>query len=257
MNEITTFKPEINPYMLALKDKRICELPEKPAKIHVAAVVTRCLNDLSHKMNGDDFKLFCDNAYQEIRLVFPQCTQAEFQMLCFNGIRGYYGETVGMSVVNLHKWIKGFLNSEQRIKAKKEMKVLESKEEKVDEAKIRKEYIETIRKQFENYKSTGALKLTFAGVLYDEFVSQGLINLSAEARKVLFKQAKARLIEQKKAARLKVVGLVQRMEIVKVLDRLQSDMENKSDNAMIIIESKTMAIKMYYDSIKAFPKTFK
>lgn len=251
--QIPQIKPDFNPYFLALKDKRLTEMSEKDAKMHLAKVVTRSLNDLSHKMTEDDYKTFCNAAYQEVRLIFPQCTAAEFQMLCFNGIRGEYGDTIGISIVNLHKWIKGFLNSEQRQKAKKEMAALQQVEEQVDEEKVRADYIATIRKQFDHYKKTGTLNLTFPGVLYDELESQGLIQLTVEAKKVLFAQAKEKIIEKKKAARLKVSS-VQRMEIVKCIERLEFDCENQADKSLIKIEAKTMAIKRYYDSINKFPE---
>ena len=256
MNELAVKEKEFNPYAIALKCDRLTAIKESVAKKHVSEVVTRCLNDLSHKMTQADYQVFCESAFQEIKLMFPQCTTGEFQMLCFNGIRGAYGETIGMSVVNLHKWIKGFLNSEQRIKAKAELKALESVTKEVDEAKLRAEYISVIENQFNNYKKTGMLKLTFAGVLYNEFELQGFINLTTPVKQILYNDAKKKIIEQKKVARLKCSS-VQRMEIVKMLDRLESDLENKTDKSQIVIESKAMAIKRFYDSIQEFPKDFK
>lgn len=129
----------------------------------------------------------------DIKEYFPRLTLDEFNLAVRRGLRFEYGKYYGFNVLSVHKFIESFLACEEREMAlsKQQRYLQEAKDRETEPLSVEQKWEimkHGILSQFEAYKSTKVIR-DYGNASYDFFAKAGVIQLSNEEKKLIFKEA--------------------------------------------------------------------
>lgn len=241
-------KPCSNLYAIALQGRKIMDMPKAEAMKLIIDLLDKTYKDSGQIPIPNSIKPFAEGVYSDLNVIFSACTIDELKLCLYNGIRKEYGEFYGINVATVHGWIKAFIASEKRQKAKLEYnrpinKPAMTKEEAEEAWKV------SMQKQFTEYKQTGRLHIEFPTYQFKEFEERGLISLSIEQKEALFKVAVNKVVELKRLDLVKVRTHNERVKIKGFIERVLSGNMTAIDKSEVQQMARRMAIEDYYDNI--------
>jgi len=185
--------------------------------------------------NHEDLTIHCvsiiSNSYAYLRYGAPEDLESQAEMLAKDlieyfgglgileidlsidlGVRGEYGEFIGLSNATYFKWVKDYMTSYERMEAFKKVKELPPATNKTP-------MNEAIIAAFERYKKHG--HIIDAGNIYYDYLDQlGLVPFTTEEKKELMQVARERLVVGQNPDNFK--SLSERNEIKAFINELMS-----------------------------------
>lgn len=207
MNDLTTQNNQIQVSHFETKVERVFQSnkflnsTEKEMKLFLLDQVSKSFLLRGYKTTDQDNAIIVTELLKEIQKRFKAITFKEIEIAFENGLRGEYGEYMGLSVITFSNFIKGFKESRQRadmIKLHKEVKeeVVVTEEEK---KKNFEEFLEScIFKPYE----TRSYNLYSWSYIYDFFRSIGYCRFNEKTESEIIKKAKSVSLEKAKAKKL-------------------------------------------------------
>lgn len=249
MSNLVEFK-ETNPYKLAIINGiRFKDMAQDVAIQRILETITKTYFEANFKPTSHEQGLgIAKGVFDDICRLYAQITTEDFKLLCSNGVRGEYGEFMGLSIVTFSSWCKAYLRSEARIKAKLELQPNEVKPV-ATKTEAEYEWKQAMKRQFENYKKTGVLAVEFPSFQYKEFVDRGLIKLDKQEMEAIFEVAKGKVLETKRIARLNPKSISDLSKISAFIERVETGKMSVDDKTVIQQEARIIAIKNYYNGI--------
>lgn len=146
----------------------------------VLAQVEKSIVHLGWKVPNDtDMELLVNEITTSIRNDYKQLRTEEISMCFAKGIRGEYGDFMGMSIVTFEKFIIGYLNSQYRINLGK---TLPRPEEKATPKELtRQDRIDFALKAFQAFKEKGFYN-DLGNIVYAFLDSEKLIPFTAKEK---------------------------------------------------------------------------
>lgn len=209
--------------VLQLINKALMELGQSPTG-NSAGERSKYLMAMSHLIIND------------VKFYFPQLTIAELGQAIRRGIRHEYGEYFGFNVISVHRFVQGYLESEDRNNALSRQKLyLESRnvpEEPSEEEKERmmEEGFEHCRQYF---RRTGKI-LDIGNVNYQYLVDQGKLNPTIEEKQQYYRDAEKQIEHETRMEENSIQHLFNRRVV-------QSD-----NKGLIIARAKELALMGYF-----------
>ena len=184
---------------------------------------------------------------EEIQSYFPNLTMQELKIALNKGIRGEFGEFMGVNVITYHKFIKAFLNDEKRkdviLKQREYIEEQNRAKSESEIAQIEKEFWENETKRIAEFKKTGVLKTDNYETLYKIYEKAGKIDLSNSEKWELFVKAKAETLQELRKLSAKVDNPKKINEQIK---RIESKQTTKIDDLKIVDMACKMIMEDYY-----------
>jgi len=251
----TTYSPKLNQVELQLfeasKSKTVLDLLKENESETVKTInqlVSSNLNSLGQKpKTANEISLIVIGLIEEIETYFKSLTMQELKLASNFGIRGEFGEFMGLNVITYHSFIKTFLNGEKRkdailkqIEHLAEQKRVKSAEE---IAQIEKEFWENETKRISEFKKTGVLKTDSYERLYKIYESAGKISLSNSEKWDYFEKARLKVVESLK---LEAQDSMKPKPIIEQIKRIESKQTTKLDDLKIADLACKMAIEDFY-----------
>ena len=133
--------PEETEMIRLYSSERALQLPE--IKMVLTGYVIMASQVGGFKLHSDpqELKVLITLLHEEIRDHFPNIKTLEVQKALNEGIRGNYGEYVGLSIKNIHNWLKAFLLNEKRNQA---IKIYKERKSEMEYKELNEEEIENV-----------------------------------------------------------------------------------------------------------------
>jgi hypothetical protein len=238
------------------KDTRFADVFLNDKEKTIAGMIRflrECALDLGH--TKPDEKLIthtADNLGLEIinTKEFVNLKVAEVKTAIKSGIRGEYTEKDaynGLSIVNVHKWLKSFIFDEKRKDAINKQILWESRDltpviTDEDKKRLEAEFWEREKKNAEKFKRGEPVDIFAPITVMKYYEESGLIKLTKAEKWVEYEKAKKQLIEQMKRQR---IGDASR-ELREKIKRFESGDLNESEKKEISCHACRMVIEYYY-----------
>lgn len=244
-----------NPYIVAITSGKILEMKKSDALKEIIDLLQKTYYDAGQVMPGHDVKTQSQNLqilaraiFEEVEKTFRNLRIEEIKLAFRNGVRKEYGDFFGLNVSTFHGWIKRFVADEKRAEA-----YAKTKQEVImpiaTESEAFEMWREAIKKQFEQFKSTGILSCEFPTYQFKEFERLGILVLSIEEKMALLEPAKRKLIERKKLLRLRPKNKASFAGAADFLRAAETDTLSENQKEEIKQQARLMAIENYYTSI--------
>lgn len=195
----------------------------------------------------DEIALIVIGLIEEIQSYFPNLTMQELKLASNKGIRGEFGEFMGINVITYHKFIKAFLNDEKRkdviLKQREYIEEQNRIKSQSEIEQIEKEFWENETKRIAEFKITGVLKTDNYETLYKIYEKAGKIDLSVSDKWEMFVKAKAETLNELRKLSAKVDNPKKINEQIK---RIESKQTTKVDDLKIVDMACKMIIEDYY-----------
>lgn len=183
------------------------ELPINQMEAEIAKLITNILADAGFKSSTDDSVIIhlSTRLSEDARSRYKHLTLSEIKMALNSGVRGDYGQFMGINVTTINNWIKAFETCELRKMAMIDYNTRLSAPTQKPEPTP--EEIENIlktacNKAYEDFKKDGSLPYS-CGAIYDYFKKNKGIVWTKEERAQIEKEAevayKGKLKEKGKA----------------------------------------------------------
>ena len=207
----------------------------------------------------DEIALIVIGLIEEIQSYFPNLTMQELKIASNKGIRGEFGEFMGVNVITYHKFIKAFLNDEKRkdviLKQREYIEEQNRIKSQSEIAQIEKEFWENETKRIAEFKITGVLKTDNYETLYKIYEKAGKIDLSVSDKWEMFVKAKAETLKELRKLAVKVDNPKKINEQIK---RIESKQTTKVDDLKIVDMACKMVMEDYYRiQLTKLPPEFK
>lgn len=232
------------------QNNRLSTLQPKEVLNSLLLAVARAYADSGQKTPSDNELSRTVMAIEEdTRQHFPSITIAELQHVIARMIRGYYGEFTGISVANIHKAVRSYMESEERaefIRMARDVnqKMLPSKADKTEYEK-RQSLKDAAVKKYELHLN-GLPWSDFGNPTYDFLDSLGMMSFTPERKKEFMNLAKNQLIAKKK-------GELHNTELYtpKADDLLRAieNIRNNTEKAKITAQAKRIALQIYFNEL--------
>lgn len=251
----TTYSPKLNQVELQLfeasKSKTVLDLLKENESETVKTInqlVSSNLNSLGQKpKTANEISLIVIGLIEEIETYFKSLTMQELKLASNFGIRGEFGEFMGLNVITYHSFIKTFLNGEKRkdailkqIKFQEEQNRIKSPTE-IKQIEI--EFWNNEQKRIIEYKKTGILKTDNYERLYKIYESAGKISLSNSEKWDYFEKARLKVVESLK---LEAQDSMKPKPIIEQIKRIESKQTTKLDDLKIADYACRLAIEDFY-----------
>jgi len=136
--------------------------------------------------------VLADSVADDLFTYFKTLSIKEVGLAIKNGIRGEYGEYMGINVKTCHQFFKAYQESFNRIEVIRKQAMQDEPEEKLTEVEISEIMNEACRTSFTKYRESGEL-VDFGGSKFTHLKKIGLINLTAERYAEIFERAKTQV----------------------------------------------------------------
>jgi len=256
METLPTKREDISPfvrgtdieYVQAYYGTRLADIPVNDALKKILQIVNKAYFELGKSPSGstkeERKKLMMTMAkliLNDARLYFQKITIDEIEMAVKRGIRNEFGEFYGLNVIAVHKFIEGFIESEERKAAlerqRRFVELLKPPPEPTAEEIAQKmaEGFEFCRNE---YYQTKCIR-DYGNVNYHYAVINGWINLTGDEKWDLYHQAE----------KLVKVEMLQEATTFHQFASWQSQAD-PADDARVVRKAKDLALKQYFDKLK-------
>ena len=245
---LTTYSPKLTPtevqILEATQSKTVLQLLRETQSDGIKAInqlVSTNINSLGQKpKDQNEISLIVIGLIEEIESYFPNIASNK-------GIRGEFGEFMGVNVITYHKFIKAFLNDEKRkdviLKQREYIEEQNRIKSQSEIAQIEKEFWENETKRIAEFKITGVLKTDNYETLYKIYEKAGKIDLSVSDKWEMFVKAKAETLKELRKLSAKVDNPKKINEQIK---RIESKQTTKVDDLKIVDMACKMIMEDYY-----------
>lgn len=231
------------------------------AQTNSPKILSMSINDISRNCTGYLTKAYVDAGFQipdnatilimsnsvadDLFTYFKTLSIKEAGLAIQNGIRGEYGEFMGINVKTCHQFFKAYQESFNRNEAIRKSKMTDEPEEKPTEQEINAIMDKACIDAFIKYKTTWQL-VDFGGVKFTHLKNKGLINLTPERYAEIMKQAKEQVTAESTATIFKSGQESQAAEIAKMVLKDIDKHETVKNAARLI------ALREYFDYLIEF-----
>lgn len=171
-----------NPPAFSLEKKTVFQI--------VQISVAKCYADLNWKAPSDADKSYLINELTDnIRSRYKSLRAEEIPIAFSRGIRGEYGEFMGLSVITFEKFISEYLNSQFRIDLGKSMP--KAIEQRTEVNLTREDRIAFANQAFAKFKVDDFYN-DLGNIVYDFLDSEGLITFTAKEKFEIMEQVRKR-----------------------------------------------------------------
>ncbi|MBB5621597.1 hypothetical protein HDE69_002658 [Pedobacter cryoconitis] len=199
--------------------------------------VVKSINHLGFKLPGDaDLDVLVHEITKSIRSTYKQLRKEELEICFANGIRGVYGEFMGLSVVSFEKFIIRYLASDYRIKLGKTLPKAELPSP--SRELTRQDRINFAQKAYEKFKIAGSYD-DLGNIIYNFLDSEKLIPFTTPEKFGILEQAR-----QKEYQRLQNPASME--ESRKFNKQIESLM---SDHGHLIPKAKKIALNVFFKNL--------
>ncbi len=201
---------------------------------------------------ASDLVLQADLLENEIKTYFPTLRVINFELALSNGVRGLYGEYMGLSILTYNKWIKAKQSERVYKEFKDEPIHCPTQDELID---AEKDWRKQMIAQFNFYKETKRIDISFPNFQYRGFVDNGLLK---ENDYTLYMESAGRHVIEKAKSKRITADTYNRNKLSEMIRRVEEGNANKQDTHSISQQAQTDCIKAYYDSLNElkFKDTF-
>lgn len=182
------------------------ELAVIEAQINSPKILSMSISAIAVECNGFLVKAFVDAGFtiqggnhamtilaesvaDDLFTYFKTLSIKEAGLAIKNGIRGEYGEFMGINVKTCHQFFKAYQESFNRTEALRKQAMKDEPEQQPTESEVNEIMKTACLSAFDKYKSTGEL-VDFGGSKFTFLKKIGLINLTPERYNEIFEQAK-------------------------------------------------------------------
>lgn len=163
---------------------------------HCLDYISRAYIDAGYQLPaGESIMMLADSVADDLFTYFKTLSIKEAGLAIKNGIRGEYGEYVGISVKTLHNFFKSYKDSfdKQEVERKKAMN--DEPEKKLSEQEANEIMKQSCINAFKAYKETQQLS-DFGGAKFNYLKKLGVINMTKERYNEIFEQAKQQVLHE-------------------------------------------------------------
>ncbi len=178
----------------------------------------------------------------ELEKYFPSITAERFEKALNMGVRGEFGEYMGLNIITYNSWIKSYQVKPKYVKPSDDCNLPSDDQLK----RLEHDWKLATQKQFSDFKQSERLDIVFPTTQYKEFFERGLLNV--DDYRAYLESAKRHIIEEKKKKRL-TSPAYKLKPLSEIINRISNGIENEDDNAIIEAQAKKEAIENYYRSI--------
>lgn len=237
--------------LAGFSEKTISQLDPKDAGQKITTLMSVALFEVNYK--ADNIEELVKLTVRDIFLDFGHNTLSEISIAYRKGVRGEYGEFMGMSVRTFYNWIKCF-NEETKPEAFRNLAMLKAKydvpkeptrEEKI---KLHKEWLDNFVDIFRKYKLGKITEPTdFGNVFYHYCIEHGIAFFTSKERIALYEKAKVAI--KNKYNRANASSEIERQKFSELFKMIDHDNISNSLNNEIISHAKLLAIPIIFDRL--------
>lgn len=174
-------------------EPKASELPVKQMEVEVATIITNLLVDAGYKDSQDQSVIIhlSTRVQEDIKTRYKHLTVTELKMALNAGVRGDYGQFMGINVTTINNWIKAFEACELRKMALIDFNTrisLPAKKVEPTPEDVEKMLKNACNRAYEDFKTDGTLPYA-CGVIYDYFKKHKGIVWTKEQREQIEKEA--------------------------------------------------------------------
>jgi hypothetical protein len=220
------------------------QLPKKTLFDCVIAAVAKSYADLNFKEISDTDKFYLVNELVDnILKNFPAIRLEEISIAFANGIRGQYGEYMGLSVITFEKFISGYMLSRERAELVKSLPQPELSKEPDNLTKFELAKNNTI-KAFQ-LKSDNKDYTLYALPVYDFLDKLKLIDFSTEEKLEFVNEARIALQIELNSEKEQEKDQFKRKDLNKTIEQIVTGQSQD----LVIVKAKKLALNVFFESI--------
>lgn len=225
---------------------KILSMQISDISVEMSKVLTKAYIDAGFQLPIKEAMLIlAGSVADDLFTYFKTLSIKEAGLAIKNGIRGEYGEFMGINVKTCHQFFKAYQESFNRNEAIRKSKMTDEPEVRPTEQQIRKIMVEACLKAFDDYKKNWNL-VDYGGAKFTFLRSIGLINLTDERYNEIMEQAKQHVTAESTATIFKTGQESQAAAIAKVILKDIDKHETVKNAARLI------ALKEYFDYLIEF-----
>jgi len=226
--------------------EKIYSMSISDISVQLSKSLTRAYIDAGFQLPGKETMLILSNSVaDDLVTYFKILTIKEAGLAIQNGIRGEYGEYMGINVKTCHQFFKAYQESFNRTEAIRKQAIKEEPEERLTDAEIFEIMNEACRTSFTKYKESGEL-IDFGGAKFNHLKKIGLISLTPERYDEIFQRAKQQVIAEANTNLLKSDTYPAIADLAKNLLKSPDKHETTKNAARLI------ALREYFDYLIEF-----
>lgn len=189
---------------------------------------------------------------KDIFMDFSFMTLSEIGYAFRKGLRGEFGEYMGLSVKTFYVWLKEY-NETLKLEATKSLAKINKPEQKqITEQEKRQTHLNWLKsycEDFEKYKKGEDVDIyDVGGVFYSYCMKNNICYLSEDEKKELYDKAKRKIIVNHNGQNAKNVW--ERKDFKEIVTSVVKG-ENNSSQALVVNEAKRLAVILIFDKLIA------
>lgn len=246
--------------LASLNNPKIKQLNQSEVKDSLIETLGICIWESGFNIDKEEQKLFINYAIEVIRVDYSSLTLEEIKIAVLRGVRGKYGDVMGMNIRMLCKWIDTYIE-EEKVPVIRQLGTIKKEEQKekqvTDEEKKywRSVWLLRCLEAFETYKSSGQNTfLDLNNALYN-FIryEMRLVDLTEEEVNDIWSRAKVLYKQEHSPENARNLG--QKVQFKAVLERLA--LQDKSENENIKNRARKIALTNLFGKMKLANIDFK
>lgn len=239
-NKGLTIQQDIHPLLKPM----IIEYAKSEVFTVIRASVAKCYADLNFKaISTPDKEYLVNELTNNILNRYPGIRLEEIPNAFQLGIRGEFGEFMGLSVITFENFIKNYLESQHRLKLAETLPRLQEKN-----VPTKDEIFEISQNNallaYEKFKAGMDYEL-LATITYSFLDDLSLLNYSSKDKIEFIEIAKQELLNAAKSKKLFEFDRSERNK----LDNLIKDITSHTENQKVIIQAKRIALRVFFECI--------
>jgi len=232
---------EQNKLVVAMQSPMIRNSDDRIITDTLGRAVVKAFQDTGQRIDEADQTYLKSALLTEARR-YPNLRIEEIPVAIERGVRREYGDYFGINVVSISGFFRGYLASQERAEAAKELNKLALPEPtKPTEAEIQAMEIDMIVKAYEKFKSDGHYT-DFGNHVYRKLDERGLITFTAERKREFMDQAKKTVeVKNNPATALTREERAKRRSVIESLANAI-----KTGDSIVVREAKQIALMDYF-----------
>lgn len=231
--------PGIVPFLDAFNSKLVRDASDSEILITLAEIVSKTTFDAGNTpKSSEEIKALIGSLLPDCKMFFKTLTLDELKLAANRGVRGMYGDMIGVSVASLSKVFNGYMADMKRQEAKKALIEANTPKEEPPKEVSESEWVRLSIEAFEKFKESGVYE-DWGNIIYLFLERKGLLNYSNE-RKAEIK----RIVENRELARLSApLSMEEKRNFEKLKDQLLSgsmDIKGKCRREALLIYFKEL-----------------
>ena len=234
-----------NKLVAAMQSPMIRNADDKAISDTLGKSVVKAFQDAGQRIDEAD-QTYLKSALVTEAKRYPNMRIDEIPAAIERGMRKEYGEYFGINVVSISGFFRGYLASQERAEAAKELNKLSLPEPtKPTEAEIKAMEIDMIVKAFDKFRAEGYYT-DFGNHVYRKLDERGLITFTSERKQELMEQARKSIEAKNNPATASTRE--ERVKRRSVIESLANAI--KTGDTLVVREAKQIALMSYFGELK-------